>query len=85
MRKYIFHSDPSHEWLQVSISVLRELGILDKISEYSYTDGVNAFLEGDCDAGTFAEAMAARGLSFEVEERHIDREHWIRALPRLRK
>lgn len=50
-----FYSDPGHGWLKVPMSVLGVLGIIDKISPYSYQRGENAYLEEDCDASVFME------------------------------
>jgi hypothetical protein len=65
---YVFHSDPGHAWLQVKRSELKDLGILDKISNYSYQKGNDVFLEEDCDYGAFYEAMAAIGKTIEIRE-----------------
>lgn len=56
MNSYTKHEDPGHGWLQVPLAELKELGILNKISMYSYTDGEYAYLEEDCDMGVFLEA-----------------------------
>ena len=56
--RYVFHSDPSHGWLVVPMHELRSLGIADRITPYSHQsrDGKVAYLEEDCDLGTFARA-----------------------------
>ena len=46
-------SDPSHSWLQVSKTWIRELNISTLISNYSYEDKTHVFLEEDCDAAIF--------------------------------
>lgn len=43
---YTFHADPGHGWLEVPLHTCEGLSI----SLYSYTDGVSAYLEEDCDA-----------------------------------
>ena len=48
-----WHSDPGHGWLKVHQSFLYKLGIADKISDFSYSDGLHGhyvYLEEDCDA-----------------------------------
>ncbi len=65
---YLFHSDPGHAWLQVKRQELKALGILDKISNYSYQKGKDVFLEEDCDYGAFYEAMSATGKTIEIRE-----------------
>lgn len=55
MKTFIFHEDPGHGWLEVPIKKLRELGIVNCISKYSYyhMEGCKAYLEEDCDAPIF--------------------------------
>jgi len=65
---YLFHSDPGHGWLQVKRQELKELGILDKISNYSYQKGDNVYLEEDCDYSLFVERMKELGRPFEIKE-----------------
>lgn len=52
-RKFDIFDDPGHGWLKVPVSLLEKLGIADKITPYSYRRGDFAYLEEDCDAGTF--------------------------------
>ena len=65
---YIFHSDPGHGWLQVTRQELKDLGILDKISHYSYQKRGDVYLEEDCDYSLFAERMKELGKPFEIKE-----------------
>lgn len=65
---YIMHSDPGHGWLQVKRQELAELGILDKISHYSYQKGDEVYLEEDCDYSRFIMRMKELGKSVEVKE-----------------
>jgi hypothetical protein len=60
MNKYRFHIDPGHGWLEVPMEELRDLGIADKISHYSYRDGDTAYLEEDCDTAVFVLAWAEK-------------------------
>ena len=64
MTTYHFYSDPGHGWLRVPREELRELGIESKISKYSYQKGSFVYLEEDCDAPEFINALSeARGVS----------------------
>jgi len=54
--KYRFIEDPGHAWLEVPRAELVELGILEKVSQYSYQHGDMVYLEEDCDAGLFVDA-----------------------------
>ena len=68
MRTYRFYSDPGHGWLAVKRAELVRLGIMDKITPYSYQKGETVYLEEDCDAETFMEAKQARGESVTIKE-----------------
>lgn len=67
-RTYIFHEDPGHGWLEVPVEDICELGIVTDISRYSYQRGQIAYLEEDCDAPRFLEALKARGIPFKLTE-----------------
>lgn len=58
MSKYTFYEDPGHGWLAVSLHELSELGLVNKISSYSYVsrDSQTVYLEEDCDLATFLRA-----------------------------
>lgn len=58
MKRYKFHADPGHGWLEVPVAELAALGIADKVSAYSYVsrDGKTAYLEEDCDVTLFVDA-----------------------------
>lgn len=64
---YHFYQDNGHGWLKVKKSELRELGIIDKISLYSYQSesGVWAYLEEDCD---FLKFINAKGWKPKWDE-----------------
>lgn len=69
MRTLKFHSDSGHGWLAVKVGLLEDLGIIDKISTYSYIRGKTAYLEEDMDAGVFTQAYVAKfGKRFDIEE-----------------
>jgi hypothetical protein len=57
---YVLHTDPGHGWLAVKHRELKELGIADRITRYSYARGTTAYLEEDCDLATFFSAYHAR-------------------------
>lgn len=57
--KLRFFEDAGHGWLEVPLSLIRSLGIADKISHYSYLKGEMAYLEEDCDAGLFIRALGS--------------------------
>ena len=65
---YIFHSDPGHAWLAVKRKELIKLGILDKITNYSYQKGKTVYLEEDGDASVFFNAKRAIGEEWDIRE-----------------
>ena len=79
--RFAFYADPGHGWLEVPRELLHSLGIADKITRYSYQRMSKVFLEEDCDFATFAQAMKAQGLSFDVVETHTNGDSFVRSLP----
>ena len=71
---YNFITDPGHGWLEVSIDEVYALGIEDQISSYSYVRGERVYLEEDCDAGLFIEALKAKATEKEIQfvQTHLD-------------
>jgi len=76
--KFDRYSDPGHGWVKAPIDLLIELGILHKITEYSYKRGQFVYLEEDQDLTTFMEAMKANGKEVEYREHISDRSSRIR-------
>lgn len=64
---YTFYEDPGHGWLEVSKQELKDLGITDDISKYSYMKGQLAYLEEDSDLGVFIRAREAAGNPFDFQ------------------
>lgn len=77
--KRTFYSDPGHSWLCVSYTELEELGIQGAISQYSYRNYDLVYLEEDCDAGVYINAVNRLGYTVEFVEKHIDQESPIRS------
>ena len=57
-----FIEDPGHGWLRVPLADVAALGIQDEITPYSFIDNDYAFLEEDCDYGTFMNACQAQNV-----------------------
>jgi len=53
---YKFLDTESHAYLIVPIQLVKELHLEDGISQFSYTNGVEVWLEEDCDAVLFMKA-----------------------------
>lgn len=77
--KLKFQCDPGHGWLSVKRQLLVDLGILNKVSPYSYQRGKSVYLEEDCDASILLAELRARKIPFELTESHIDKRHPIRS------
>ena len=55
-------NDPGHGWLSVPIKAIKDAGITDKVSRYSYMTPTRVYLEEDCDLLLF---IKATGLELE--------------------
>jgi len=64
-KKYKFHFDASHGWLEVDLIELVRLGIDEKISSYSYYNNGKMYLEEDCDMPIFMEASGVKQKDIE--------------------
>ena len=82
MLQFTYHTDPGHGWVEVSKKFAKELGIEDKISSYSYKNAYYYFLEEDCDAGLLIKALKESGTDYQLDEKHVYNDHWIRNLNR---
>lgn len=70
---YTYHTDPGHGWVEVPMLTINDLGLADKISEYSYRNGDKVYLEEDCDASLFINALKDLGLKYSLVTQY--REH----------
>jgi len=61
-------ADPGHAWCRFPLRRLSALEIADKISHYSYQNGVNAFLEEDDDLQVLVQALRAQGYDIKFHE-----------------
>lgn len=80
MKPIVFYSDPGHGWFAVKRADCEALGILEKISPYSYQRGRTVYLEEDCDASLYFNAIRrATGADPAYIEKHTDKRHPIRS------
>tara|TARA_Y100001938_G_C7771201_1_gene273339 strand:+ start:229 stop:483 length:255 start_codon:yes stop_codon:yes gene_type:complete len=63
-----FYYDPSHAWLKVPIEDVGKYNIKD-ITTYSYQDGSFFYLEEDCDAPLYINAVREAGHHLTITER----------------
>ena len=64
---YKAYSDDEHGWLRVPRTKLKDLGLLDKISSFSYEDDNYIYLEEDLDAGIFLNTQKDEYIEIEEE------------------
>ena len=75
MRKiYEKHDDAGHGWLKVPVIELAKLGIVNKISGYSYLNKGFAYLEEDCDLGVFVNARKEKGGAFALKTKYEEKD-----------
>mgnify|MGYP003659893723 CR=1 FL=1 len=78
----IVYSDGGHAWGKVKRDVLRNLGIANQVSSYSYQRNDYVYLEEDCDLFLLQQAMDKDNVRLKFVERHTDRESKIRSYER---
>ena len=79
MKKLIAFSDSGHGWIKVKRSELIKLGICDKITSFSYQRGTYVYLEEDCDATTYIEALNKNNITFEIKTKNTNKVSKIRS------
>ena len=72
------YSDPGHGWGAVKRSVLFELGVLNRISSYSYQRGKTVYLEEDCDLELVVQKLIKLNIYFRFIENYTDKPSPIR-------
>jgi hypothetical protein len=60
LKTFDYIQDPGHGWVKVPLAMLRDLGIAEQITYYSYMHKGHAYLEEDSDTATFFNAYRAR-------------------------
>jgi hypothetical protein len=55
--KITYFNDGGHGWYSVKRSKLEAMGILSKVSSFSYQKGESVYLEEDCDASLFFQSL----------------------------
>lgn len=78
VRKY---EDPSHGWLAVPMQWLEQLGIVGKISAFSFLKGSTAYLEEDGDMSEFYKAAKNAGFTLFIDYHHTDKTSPVRSYP----
>jgi hypothetical protein len=70
-QNFIFYQDPSHSWLRVPTKKIKEFGIQDKISSFSFIRGKFAYLEEDVDAENFLQHVKMSNLQITITPKYI--------------
>lgn len=80
MKTYNLYNDPGHGWLKVERKELVDLGILEKISPYSYQLGDHVYLEEDSDCYTFFKAYEQKhGQKPQTKDCYTNKQSRIRS------
>ena len=69
---YKFYNDAGHGWVAVKRKELVELGILDKISGFSYQKGNMVYLEEDCDASLFVKKLKELDITYGFTKKYCN-------------
>jgi len=84
MTNFIFHTDPSHGWLEVPVAELLKARLTpNDFSAFSYQKVGVVYLEEDCDAPIFIRSYEAHVGPISFSEKYSHYSHWIRNLPRI--
>jgi hypothetical protein len=78
----IFYSDPGHGWAKCKREVLKNLGIANKVSAYSYQRNGYVYLEEDCDYSLLVDALRQRNTRIKCVERSSIHRSRIRSYDR---
>jgi len=81
--KLYFFCDAGHGWLKVRRDVLAKFVDLTKVTPYSYAKNDDVYLEEDCDAPLFLNALKNAGVEFVVASRYSSYRSRIRNYPRF--
>lgn len=74
------YEDPAHGWVKVPLELLKELGIEDQITGFSFMTFTDAYLEEDVDETTFVNAYKKKYGEFpKLNTRHANKESKCRS------
>lgn len=75
----IVYNDPNHGWGKVKRQVLSNLGLVDKVSAYSYQYKDNVYLEEDCDLSLLVQTLYALDVRVKFVEKSTNKQSRIRS------
>jgi hypothetical protein len=73
-----YYQDPGHGWVKIKLDKLKQLGIMQDISYFSYTRKEYAYLEEDCDLNKLYLACDKQGIELKLREHIADKNSKIR-------
>jgi hypothetical protein len=76
--KITYFHDGGHGWYSVKRSKLEQLGILSKITSFSYQRGDSVYLEEDCDLSLYINTIEAIGDNLVTTEHFTNKTSKIR-------
>lgn len=81
----VHHLDAGHGWIEIPSELVSRLGILSRVSSYSYYshDSKKFYLEEDCDAEILIEALKSSNIDFVIRPEEHDGLCFIRNLSRV--
>ena len=77
--KIKFYSDAGHGWAAVKRQTLIDMGIIDKVSTYSYQRGNTVYLEEDCDLSLLIGVLKSKNIMPEFKDSHTNGRSPIRS------
>lgn len=83
MKVFKHYSDPGHGWVAVKRELIESLGLMSKITHFSYWKGKTVYLEEDLDAPTVLDALTKRGVIWKTVTISHDRNSPIRSYMRF--
>lgn len=67
-----FINDPGHGWLKVPFDLIKKFGLQMFISNFSYQNGNDVYLEEDCDANLLLKALHENNIKYVIKYIHTD-------------
>lgn len=77
------YSDPGHGWVAMKRKLIESLGLMNKITHFSYWKGDTVYLEEDLDAPTVLDALTKSGIQWKTVTISHDRKSPIRFYERV--
>jgi len=78
-----FYSDSGHGWGEIPVSLIEELRLSNKISNYSYRETDYAYLEEDYDLPMVLKKLKDRDIPYSFNEIPTNGDCWVRSLKRF--